>query len=226
MIPIPPCPDPERYQWITTHEGSYWRLKRGLGKPAKLNTRLSAQAAALAFTSKAASRIIQALKPAMSGIRTGRINIRFSSLLRKQLMNEGRADFSFFKNQEFQPAYPLESLLPVTPEIIREKKKLGIRIQSAGMHERFKGKNGLVNGFDCKAILLSFDPHSELSPAVTHTQSEVILSSAHEIHCELWLPFPKKKIPWMLILKISGYEHNAPAIHARHYAMKVLDIGN
>ncbi len=221
----PPCPDPERYQWITTHEGSFWRLKRGLHKPAKLNSTLAAHAAALAFSSKTASRILLALKPYMNGIHTGRINTRFSILLKKQFLEKGKVDYTLFKHLDFQPRYPFESLLQVYPQVIREKQKIGIRIQSSGQSGIFNKNNTLVNGFDFRAILLSGKPHDQMRPDITSAQSDVLFAEDNKTPAELWLSLPQKKIPWMLILKISGYEDNAPAIHARHYAMKVMETG-
>lgn len=222
---IPPCPDPDRYQLITTHEGKYWRLKRGLGKPAKLNPTLTIHAKALAVASKAASRLLHVLQPHMGGIHTGRIKTRFATLLKKQFIENGEADFSLFKFQDFQPRFPYESLLVGYPKLVREKQKIGIRIEPTDSSGMFRKKNTIINGFDCKLILLSGNPLEEKLPHIRVTKSEVILADDNTTSIELWLSLPRKKIPWMLVLKISGYEDNAPAIHARHYAMKVLDTG-
>ncbi|OYY52147.1 MAG: hypothetical protein B7Y53_08375, partial [Halothiobacillus sp. 28-55-5] len=82
------------------------------------------------------------------------------------------------------------------------------------MSGRINGRqNTIINGFDCKLILLSGNPLEEKLPHIRVTKSEVVLADDNTTSIELWLSLPRKKIPWMLVLKISGYEDNAPAIH-------------
>ena len=44
-------------------------------------------------------------------------------------------------------------------------------------------------------------------------------------HCKLVLPMPTKNEPWMLLLKVSCLEGNEMTAHAKHYGMRVVEVG-
>jgi hypothetical protein len=40
----------------------------------------------------------------------------------------------------------------------------------------------------------------------------------------LRLKIPVRKVPWMVLLKVSCMEGNELAVHPRHYGMKVVKV--
>jgi len=221
---IPPCPDPERYILVKTREGSYWRLKRGLKKPAVLNDTMAAHAGYLSVTSKAASRMVRALRPYTEGLLLGRINTRFSAFLRKNLARKGLADYAFFTDYDLQEAHPFNSLLKTIPFIKRKEGRIGICLSPLRSESMIVKKNKLVNGYGFTAVLLYGDPNSGRIPKTISATSPVYIPGKKEDACELWLKLPAGKLPWILFCKVSCFEDSAPAIHARHYAMKVMAV--
>ncbi|MBI2283973.1 MAG: hypothetical protein HYU71_09710 [Bacteroidetes bacterium] len=222
----PPCPDPERYILVKTHEGSFWRLKRGLKKTAVLNDKMLLHANYLSVSSKAASRMLQVLRPYLRGLSPGRINTRFSSFLHKSLTRSGKADYAFFRDYDFQKKHTLSSLLIGEPFVQKEEGRIGLRLSWPPHGDIIIVKNQLINGFEFSAILLLGDPCGNNPPTVTAVTSPVFLSCKKEEPCTLWLPMPASDQPWILFCKVSCYEENAPAHHYKHYAMKVMLVNS
>jgi hypothetical protein len=84
----------------------------------------------------------------------------------------------------------------------------------------------LVTAYYFELILLYGDPSltnglridSDTSPLYSLNRKEATV-------CRLSLDLPHKKVPWMLILKISCHEGDSLALHCRHYGMKVIRTG-
>lgn len=222
--PLPPCPDPERYILVKTREGNFWRLKRGLKKVAVLNAKMLEHAGHLSVSSKAASRMVQVLRPHLCGLSPGRINTRFSSFLHKSLARFGKADYTFFNDYDLQKTNPLSSLINKVPLVKREEGKIGLLFSWPLRMDMLVTKNQIINGFEFSAILLYGDPCRDECPAVTSVTSPVYLSRTKEADCALWLQIPPGNQSWILFCKVSCFEDNAPAHHSKHYAMKVMAV--
>ena len=106
-------PDPERYILVVTKEGSYFRLKRGLNKPAVLNAAYQQSSDSTRVCSPAAKRMAVILRKDLLGLDTGRMIARFTGLLRKAFHQKGIVDFSFFGDYDFQRDNPFDGLLQV-----------------------------------------------------------------------------------------------------------------
>src|SRR4051812_3276379 len=82
-------PDPERYILVVTKEGSFFRLKRGLNKPAVLNAAYQQSSNSTKLCSPAAKRMAITLRQHLRGLDTGRLIARFTGLLRKAFHKKG-----------------------------------------------------------------------------------------------------------------------------------------
>jgi hypothetical protein len=217
-----PNPDPERYILVETKEGSYWRLKRGLNKPAVLNATLQQNADSMEVCSPIARRMVAILRKDLDGLNTGRMIARFTTLLKKAYHEKGIPDFSFFGDYDFQEVHPLEALLQVQYRC-REKEgvvQVHIPIQRGGV----KKHNQLVTEYYFDLVLLYGDPTKEDGLRVDSITSQPYSYALTEKStCELSLPLPEKEQPWMLMLKVSSQEGNELAHHPRHYGMKVVE---
>lgn len=222
--PLPPCPDPERYILVKTREGNFWRLKRGLKKVAVLNDKMLEHAGYLSVSSKAASRMLQVLRPHLGGLSPGRINTRFSSFLHKSLARYGKGGYAFFSDYDLQKINPLSSLINMPPLVQRAEGKTGLLFSWPEQMEMLVTKNRIINGFEFSAILLYGDPCGDERPTVTSVTSPVYLPRTKQADCALWLQIPPGNQPWILFCKVSCFEDNAPAHHSRHYAMKVMEV--
>jgi hypothetical protein len=219
-----PNPDPERYILVHTKEGSYWRLKRGLNKPALLNATLQQNVDSLKVCGPAAKRMAMMLKEDLHGLDMGRLIARFGGLLRKALNEKGIVDFSFFGDYDFQPDHSLDALLQV-PFQCRKKGRsveLVIPIQNGGV----KRHNRLVSKYYFDLVLLHGDPTKENGLRVdSHTSVNYCYEPDENDTCTLSVDLPEREGPWMAMLKVSSLEGNELAHHPRHYGMKVVAIG-
>jgi len=150
-----PNPDPKRYILVRTKEGSYWRLKRGLNKPAVLNSSLQQSADCTKVCSPAAKRITRVLWQNMRGLNTGRLIARSAALLKQAFQEKGIADFSFFDDFDFQPEHPLNGLLKA-PYKCSEKDSI-VQLQIPIEERSVKKHNPLVTEYYFDLVLLYGD---------------------------------------------------------------------
>jgi hypothetical protein len=221
---IPPCPDPERYIFVTTKEGGYWRLKRGSVKPASLNAVFGKNASSRKLTSPAAKRILGMLKLFLQGLRPGRIIARLSSGLSKALNDNGHIHFSFLDGFEWQVDYPLNKLLLDSIRVYQTNDNLEIRVL---VGEDYVAKhNNLVTDYYLDAILLYGNTAIDGGLRIDSVESP-LYSFKHTANteCILSLPLPANTQPWMLLLKASCLEGNELAVHYKHYGMRVVKTG-
>lgn len=221
---IPPCPDPERYVFVATKEGGYWRLKRGSVKPATLNTTLGHNADNLKVTSPAAKRIVSMLEPFLHGLRGGRIIARLGSGLSKALNANGYMHFSFLDGLEWQKECPLNKLLLGSIYVYQAGDHLQIRVP---LGENYMARhNNLVTDYYLDAILIYGDAGEDGGLRIDSVVSP-LYSFKHtaKTECILSLPLPSTTQPWMLLLKASCLEGNELAVHYKHYGMRIIKTG-
>src|SRR4030095_3741531 len=151
-----PNPDPKRYILVHTKEGSYHRLKRGLNKPALLNAAYQQSADSTKICSPAASRMAAALRKDLRGLNTGRMTVHFAGLLRKALHKNGKLDFSFFADYDFQADHPFDNLLRVPYRC--QEKDVNIELQIRLIPEAVKRHSPLVSEYYFDLVLLYGDP--------------------------------------------------------------------
>lgn len=221
---VGPNPDPECYILISTKEGCYYRLKRGLNKPANLNSAYLRSAESTKLCSPAAKRMVRALTVHLRGLQTGRLMARFTGALKKAYHRNGALDFSFFKDYDFQVEHPLETLLKVPYQCEVQKGMVQVQIPIDGYSVR--RLSGLVSGYYFDLTLLWGDALKEEGLRVDSVTSPLYSFVLKEKStCTLSLPLPDEVVPWMAMLKVSSLEGNELAHHPRHYGMKVVKVG-
>jgi hypothetical protein len=223
LFPIPPCPDPERYVLVKTKEGNYWRRKRGsAAKKATLNEAFEMNRVGMAVTAPAAKRIVNKLRPFLDSLSTGRITVRISGLLRKQMNRTGKLDYSLFRGFDLQPGYPIDHLLE-TQVVISSKEdvlQIEIPIQSSTVK---KGNKNITDYF-FEVIVLSGDCTVEKGLKIESGSSAVYpIHSVSDEGCRFNLPIGRN--PWMAVLKVCCREGNGLAAAAGNYGMKVIAVG-
>lgn len=216
-------PDGTEVVWVETKEGSFWRRKRGSVKPAPVNDVLARNAEASKVTGPAAKRVVDKIRPFLTGLQTGRLTVRVIGALRKALNQKGGIDFTFLEGMELQQEHPLNHLL-VSPYKVEQSDHsvlIAIPIEKGGV----KAHNNIVSDYYFEAVVVQGDAKEEHGLRVDSVQSKVYAIGETKKQCELTLDLPAKKGPWMLLLKISCMEGNEMAAHPKHYGMKVVKTG-
>jgi len=218
----PVNPDPARYEWVNSSEGGYYRLKKAAGTP--VNSSLRANNNATESLAPAIKRIRMKLDAYTQGLDPGRVQGKMSGLLSGPFKKTGLPDLAALKGFEFQKEHVLEKLLLVPYRVTVYHNHVELLIPVA--KGTVKKHNNLVTDFYFEGILLHGDAMQEGSLAVEYAVSAPYsFSSAVKQTCKLELPLPRQVSSWMLLLKVSCLEGNEMAAHARHYGMKVVEVG-
>jgi hypothetical protein len=227
--PKPPrCPDPERYTLIVTKEGTaYWRLKRGLGKPAVLNQALQEQAYLMSLTVPAARRILNRLAEYLDGIYIGRSMVRIGSLLTRDLKNYERINYSSLKDFDFHKDPPVRKMLREEYEVHTKDDTLTFSIKIPVDGAVVKPMRW-SDGYQFQLIMLEGDPLAEAPLGVHAVASEVFslnVSSKKGSSYSLDLKLPKGPRPWVVFLKVTIMHEGVPGHGPRSIGMTVIATG-
>ena len=220
---IPPCPDPKRYIWVETKEGGFWRLRRGLDKPAERNNAVKNSGILNGRSSKAASRIVRTLRPYLRGLEMGRVTIRVNVALKKGMTYEDPFDFGRLRGFDMQPLHPFDQgVLPnITIQQSDKEPLVGLPIANYTVVRL----SPLVTDFYFEMVLVYGDLNKEEPLLVDAVESQTYESEKeYEGGCQLRIMLPRK--PWVALLKLNSIEGNTPAAASRHYRMKVVAAGN
>jgi hypothetical protein len=223
--PVPPYPqDGAKYVLVKTKEGPYWRKKRGTVKKAELNAAFKRVAEATSLASPAAKRIYDKLLEFLKGLKTGRFIANVSAKLKRSYVRDGAMNFSLFKDYDLQPDYPISELLKGSYQVYKKDGGLTIKIKID--KNTVKRLNKLISAYYFEVILLSGDPGKTKGLRIDSAISPLYgFDEKLDTECRLSLSLPVKKIPWMAFLKLSCHEDDEPASHARHYGIKVVEVG-
>jgi hypothetical protein len=218
---VPPCPgNPEDYVLVKSKEGPYWRRKRGRVKAAQLNGTFEANVRSMKLISPAAKRVSDALRPFLTGITTGRLNVRIGGALRRSLKEKGRFLLGYLKDMELQAEHPLDGLLMTGYRISQNGSS--IRLELPLERGSVKPQNRLVSHFYFEAVLLYGDVNGSM-PLKTVSVESALYSIRPEAGTVCVLELPMVEEDWCLVLKISALEGNELAAHTKHYRMKVVE---
>lgn len=215
------CPgDPNDYKLIHSKEGKYWRKKRGTIKPIEINDSLRKNVNLMSILSPAAARISSSLRPFFIGFKTGRLNVRIASCLRKSFKEKNEIQFSYLKGLEFQNDHPLDRM--VLSKTVQSNDNI-ITIDIITGVNYIIPQNKVATDYYFEAILVYGDLNKEKALKTESVESQLYsFSNATKGKCILTLPKPKKN-DWMVLLKISCLEGNQMAVHHKHYRMVVVD---
>jgi hypothetical protein len=215
----PPNPDPGNYVWIDTKKGGYWRQKRGTVKPAKVNIVLEQGNNYMKITAPAAARIRKKLMPFMHGLESGRLNVCISTLLMKALKETGKVDLGYLYDLDLQPDHPMVNLLQSNVQVKQTIHELIVKIEI----DRYTVKrlNKIVTNYYFELVLLYGDATKENGLRTESEDSDVYdIKKDYGSDCRLSAVLPES--PWIALLKVNCIEGNEPAVHPRHYEMKVM----
>lgn len=220
---LPPCPDPEKYILVRTREGCFWRRKRGTVKEAHLNRVFAQNVTNTKLASPAAKRVVLKLSSLLYDLNPGRLNARLSGLFIKAINQKGYPDLSFLKHFEFSTP-GLDKLFFEQITVIRTDYDVTISFPvneySVARH------NKLVKDFYFEAILLSGDTTIDHGLHADSTVSQLYsFEDKHKYECRLSIELPSNAVPWILMLKVTCQEEDSPSANARHYGMKVVEVG-
>ena len=220
----PPCPgDPNDYDLITTHEGKYWRRKRGTVKPATLNNACQLANDAIKTLSPIASKIALCVRPYLTGFKTGRLNIRIASCLRKSLKETNRFQLAYLRGMQFQREQPLERM--VLRYVVYER-NASIHIEINIGKGYILPQNNVATDYYFEAFLVYGDILTDRTLTCENVISPLYSFNSNESgKCCLSLPLPIED-DWMVLLKISCLEGNNLASHTKHYRLKVISARN
>jgi hypothetical protein len=221
--PVPPCPDPALFILAELEDRYIWKRRRGTLSPALLNDAFSKNASLTIITNAASRRIFTRLEPFLRGLAKGYAQASVSGKLKKSLNARGQMDFHFLEGFDFQQKHPLEQLLlqPISLHITNGEVVLTV---PAGKHA-VKRNSQLVSGYYFEAILLYRDVSKENGVLIDSVESK-LYDFNDKGSCVLRLKIPVRKVPWMVLLKVSCMEGNELAVHPRHYGMKVVKVSD
>jgi hypothetical protein len=192
-------------------------------KPAPVNAVFARNAEASKITGPAAKRVVDKLRPFLTGLQTGRLTVRVIGALRKALNQKGSIDFTFLEGMELQADYPLNHLLVSRYKV--EQDSLSLRIVIPIEAGAVIQHNNIVSNYYFEAIVVQGDATEDNNLRVDSVQSQVYSFAEDKKQCTLALELPAQQGPWMLLLKISCIEGNEMAAHPKHYGMKVVKVG-
>lgn len=223
--PLPPCPDPRCYILVQTKEGSYWRMKRGLNKPAKLNENLQASANRMKVTSPAAKRIITALRHQLADLETGRITVRIGSLLGRSLKEDGKMDYRYMTGYDFQPYYPMNDLVRVNVKFEKTEQSLRVHIPMDPAAPVLKEMKDGITGFKFAVTIVKGDPSAE-ARSTSMTSAIYPAEIKEPTTCTLSVMLPPAGTPWILCLKVTCMAGGDVAASYGDKGMQVIAVSN
>ncbi len=222
--PKHPPPDPEHWSLIRSKDGIYYRRKPGkAGRYVAPNQNIAAHAALTKQSSPAAAKLRRALAPYLAGLNSGRVTVRLSALIRQGL-KEGRwPDYSLLRDFDFQPGYPFGALLKVLPRVERTEDYVTLRIPIPHGGAVKIVKSNLVTVYGFTLVLVAGNPVGDGELTVTAAKSKLYPVGKEAKECMLRLPLPTEDgMPWLLLLRVTGYEGDEEAYHGRHSGMAVV----
>jgi len=226
---LPPCPDPERYTLVRTSEGQFWRLKRGLKKPAILNKRLQENAELVKKTSSAGSRIYGALSPYLADLDLQRIFNKMITLLRGGLKNNGRLDISVLRGLDLQKDYPLRKLLRSGFQWRHDKENhvFSFRIDIPERNGAILRQNKLMSAYRFIIIMVHGNPEVDGGMRLKSVRSQDYPFAGTGVagECLLELPYTPGPGQWLFCLRAECLEEGRVASHVKSRALQVLDGG-
>lgn len=221
---LPPCPDPRYYVLVHTKEGSYWRMKRGLGKPALLNEALQESAGRMKVTSPAAKSIIASIRHHLHDLQTGRITVKLGARLGKALKEKGKVDYSFMPGYDFQPYFPMADLVRIPLQLERVENAMRLYIELNKDTPVLRKEAAGITGYRFSAILVKGDPLQEVRSNSMNSPVYPI-ALPQDATCVLSLMAPPEGTPWFLCLKVVVMVDGAPSSDFNLKAMSVIAAG-
>ena len=226
---LPPCPDPERYSLVRTKEGEFWRLKRGLKKPAIINNKLRENSELVKKTSSAGSRIYGILHPFLADLDLQRIFNKMITLLRKGFRTDGRLDVSVLRDLDLQKDYPLRKLIRggFQWQHDREHHVFRFRIAIPERNGALLRKNKLMSSYRFIIILVHGNPEQEGAMKLKSVKSEdyTFAGTGVASECLLELPYTPEPGQWLFCLRAEALEEGRVAAHPKSKGLLILDGG-
>jgi hypothetical protein len=204
---------------VNSKEGKHCRRKRGTVKPATLNNAFLLANESLKTISPAAAKIASSVRSYLRNFKTGRLNNRISTCLRKSFKETSHLQFAYLKGLQFQKEHPLERMVS---RYVVQQEHGNINIKVDIGKDYIIPQNNVVTDYYFEAILVYGDLITENGLITKSVESPLYSFNSNEQgKCCLELPHPRK-YDWMLLLKISCLEGDNLASHTKHYRLKVI----
>jgi hypothetical protein len=209
---------------VRRRTGDTWRLRRGVVKPALLNSAMQRQSECMALCAPAARRMMQVLRPYISGMKSGYTQAKICGRLAKELREQGFADYCALTGLELQQEYPLDRLLQGGYRMEQDADRIRIMIpMPEGRGIRGAGK--LITGIRYSAVMICGDLLEGQVPQVQEAISPVYPPGGGAGICRLTLALPQDGGAWLLWLKAACMEGGEEALHPKWKGMKAVGWG-
>ena len=215
-------PDPKRFEDVHTKGGWYRREKRKKGT--KVNPVLKKNVHTMTESLAAADRLIAKLDPWVRDLELVTVRMNIAANFTKRYNITGKADFMLMKGLDLQPYRKLDELLraPYRVDIVKDEVIIKIDVGERSLELT----HSIATEFYFDAVILWGNPMEEKGLRVDGVESKLYsIKSKKAEKCVLRLDLPGKKMPWMVLLKVSCLEGNELAINTRHYGMKIVEVG-
>lgn len=221
---LPPNPDPESYILVQSADGKYhYRLKRGLNKPAFLNSSFLQNQQLTSLLSPAVKIITNTIRPFTHKMQTPTLHNNILTAVRKYHKQHGKFGYHLLKGLEAQPRYPLHKLL---------LSNIGIQVldntivTSMLLDETSCPQPGpLLTEFCLEAILITGNPLRQEELPCYSQQSELFsYNNKPATTCQFSFQHPGNT-PWMLLLKMTTFEGKQFSTNPKYHALKVIETG-
>lgn len=217
LIPYDP-----NFIWVETKEGGYFRRKRGTVKVAELNATLKKYQKAFSKISPIAGRLKDWLKPYTHKLDTGRLHAKLTAALVKSFLETNIIKFTYLKDYEFQKAHPFSRIHAGYPvDVMADAVRIKLPVKDYSVEKISEP----VTGYYYELIVVAGDLMSEFPLYRNSVRSQQYEFEKEYEDCELEIMLPGNGEPWMVMVKMNTMEGKELAVNPRHYAMRVVAVG-
>jgi hypothetical protein len=224
--PNTPPPDPNLYTLVKTKEGWFYRKKPGRGgKGITMNSGMQKQSRLMKEASPATARLRRALAPYEGRMVFGRFGANVSARIRRALTQGEWPDYGILRNYHFQPGEPFDQMMRASESVRQEEGQVNVRIRIPEGGAAV-AKSGAVTRYRFSLLLVAGDPVEKDVPLETSlVEGPEYAYGMEGEDCLLTIPVPVDGRPWMVCLRLTGYEGKEVACAGRHSGMKVISWG-
>jgi hypothetical protein len=142
----------------------------------------------------------------------------------KSIKEKGILDFSSLHGFDVQPKRPFGSLMTANYDVWVKEQEVIINIHVK--QDVVQKRNKLITHFYFDAIILYGDMTKENGLRIDADTSPFYpYENTPAVDCKLSVSLPARKLPWMVLLKVTCQELNRQSVHPRHFGMKVVAVG-
>jgi hypothetical protein len=154
----------------------------------------------------------------------GRTTTRVAGAFKKSYLRDDRMDFRYMNQFLFQEDHPIHKLFSGAVRFSIEEKSIKLKISVGRANVNPPSRK--ASGYQLDAILLHGDPSKNKGTKIKTAGSRLYsFDEQGEIYCELMLPFPPGKQPWLVLLHIGCTMNDGLPAGPRYHAMWAVKAG-